>query len=183
MMKYNKTVILKNNEECIIRNAEESDAKAVYDIFNLTHGQTDYLLTYPDENSLDIEKERSFLIEKENSDNEIEICAIVGGRIVGTAGIEAVGKKDKVKHRAEFGISIEKDCWGKGIGRALTEACIICARNAGYSQLELDVVSENSSAVSLYRSVGFHEYGRNPKGFRSRSGRWQEVILMRIELD
>lgn len=182
-MKYNKIVVLKNNEECLLRNAEGSDAKAVHDNFNLTHGQTDYLLSYPDENSFNVEQERSFLIEKENSDNEIEICAIVSGRIVGTAGIEAVGKKDKVKHRAEFGISIEKDYWRKGIGRALTEACIECARNAGYSQLELDVVSENSGAIALYKSAGFREYGRNPKGFRSRSAGWQEVILMRMELD
>ena len=31
-------------------------------------------------------------------------------------------------------------------------------------------------------SVGFVEYGRNPKGFRSRLTGWQEVVLMRLEL-
>ena len=182
-MKYKKTVVLKNNEECLIRNAGGSDAKEVHDNFNLTHSETDFLLSYPDENSFDIEQERHFLIEKENSDNEIEICAIIGGRIIGTAGIEAVGKKDKVKHRAEFGISIEKEYWGLGIGRALIVACIECAKCAGYAQLELDVVSENRNAIALYKSVGFGEYGRNPKGFCSRSIGWQEVILMRMELD
>lgn len=181
-MKYNKIVVLKNSEECLLRNAEGADAKGVYDNFNLTHGQTDFLLSYPDENSYDVEQERHFLCEKETSDNEIEICAVIGGQIVGTAGIEAVGKKDKVKHRAEFGISIEKDCWGLGIGRALTNACIECARAAGYAQLELDVVSENRSAMALYQSVGFVEYGRNPRGFRSRSAGWQETVLMRLEL-
>lgn len=181
-MKYNKTVILRDGEECLLRNAEGRDAQAVYDNFNLTHGQTDYLLTYPDENSFDVEQERVFLLEKEDSQNEIEICAIVGGRIIGTAGIEAVGKKEKVKHRAEFGISIEKDHWRKGIGRVLTEACIECAGQAGYSQLELSVVSENLGAVALYVSLGFSEYGRNPRGFRTRSGQWQELILMRLEL-
>ena len=182
-MKYRKIVVLKNNEECLLKNAEGSDAKGVYDNFTLTHSQTDFLLSYPDENSYDIEQERHFLIEKEDSDNEIEICAVIDGRIVGTAGIEAVGKKDKVKHRAEFGIDIEKDYWGLGIGRALTEACIECARRAGYAQLELDVISENHSAIALYKSVGFVEYGRNPRGFRSRSTGWQELVLMRMELE
>ena len=93
-----------------------------------------------------------------------------------------VGKKDKLKHRAEFGISIEEAYWGFGIGRALTQACIECAREAGYSQLELDVVAENVRAVSLYKSIGFSEYGRNPRGFRSRKTGWQELILMRMEL-
>lgn len=181
-MQYNKTVILKNNEECVIRNAVASDAEAVYDNFNLTHIETDFLLSYLDENSFGIEGERQFLIDRENSENEIELCAIVSGRIVGTAGIEAVGKKDKLKHRAEFGIGIEEASWGLGIGRTLTLACIECARAAGYSQLELDVVAENVRAVSLYKSMGFSEYGRNPRGFRSRNTGWQELILMRMEL-
>ena len=46
----------------------------------------------------------------------------------------------------------------------------------------VEVVAENASAVRLYESVGFQEYGRNPRGFRARSG-WQTLVLMRLELD
>ena len=165
-----------------MRNGRGSDAAGVYANFNLTHGETEFLLSYPDENSFDIPQEERFLAERETGEREAELCAVLEGRIVGTAGIEAVGTKDKVRHRASFGISVEKAAWGLGIGRAWTLACIECARAAGYSQLELDVVSENESAVSLYRSVGFVEYGRNPRGFRTRGGKWQELLLMRLEL-
>ena len=182
-MKYEKTITLKNGRECVLRNANETDAKDVYDNFNLTHAQTDFLLSYPDENSYDVAQEGKFLKEKESSADEIELCAVVEGQIVGTAGIEAIGRKDKVKHRAKFGISIDKDYWGLGIGRALTEACIDCAKKAGYLQLELDVVADNTAASSLYKKVGFVEYGRNPKGFRSRISGWQEVVLMRLAFD
>ena len=96
--------------------------------------------------------------------------------------VTRVARKEKVRHRAEFGISVDKAYWGLGIGRALTEACIECAENAGYVQLELEAVAENKSALALYRSVGFVEYGRNPKGFRSRLTGWQELVLMRLEL-
>ena len=65
----------------------------------------------------------------------------------------------------------------------MTAACIECAKVAGYSQLELDVVSDNKAAVALYRKAVFTEYGRNPRGFRSRTAGWQELILMRKELD
>ena len=78
---------------------------------------------------------------------------------------------------------MDKAHWGLGIGRALTEACIECAKKAGYAQLELEVVAENKSALALYKSVGFVEYGRNPKGFRSRLTGWQELVLMRLELE
>ena len=113
----------------------------------------------------------------------MEICAWVDGCLTGTAGIEPVGDKDKVKHRAEFGINVDQAHWRRGIGRALTAACIQCARQAGYAQLELDVVSANEGAVALYRSLGFEEYCGKGEGFRTRSGQWQELVLMRLELN
>lgn len=53
---------------------------------------------------------------------------------------------------------------------------------AGYTQLELDVVSDNASAISLYKKVGFVEYGRNPKGFNSRISGYQELVYMKLDL-
>lgn len=181
-MKYNKTIILKNGIECCLRNGIESDGQDVFDNFNLTHEQTDYLLSYPDENSFDAVQESQFLKEKSESENEIEIVAVIDQAVVGTAGIEAVGTKYKVRHRAEFGIGVEKEFWGLGIGQALTVACIECARNAGYIQLELNVVTENERAISMYEKAGFVEFGRNPKGFYSRMTGFQEIIYMRLEL-
>ena len=173
-MKYSKTIILKNGVEYCLRNGIESDGQAVWDCFNLTHGQTDYLLSYPDENSFDVMQEGQFLKKKSESSNEIEIVAVVGNVVVGTAGIEAIGSKYKVRHRAEFGISVAKDFWGLGIGQAL--------RAAGYIQLELSVVAENERALSMYEKAGFVKYGINPKGFNSRVTGFQEVIYMRLEL-
>lgn len=181
-MKYNKTILLKNGMECYLRNGTENDGQAVLDNFNLTHGQTDYLLSYPDENSFDVIQETQFLKEKLESENEAEIVAIFNNTIVGTAGIEAIGTRYKIKHRAEFGISVAKEFWGLGIGQALMAACIECARTAGYIQLELNVVAENTRALSIYKKAGFIEYGRNPKGFYSRISGFQEVISMRLEL-
>ena len=182
-MKYGSKINLKDGRECVLRNGTEKDGAALRDLFILTHEQTDFLLTYPDENTMTAEQEEQFLKEKEEHANEIEILAEIGGKLVGTAGVMSLGSKEKIKHRAEFGISVDKAYWGLGIGRALTEACVSCAKKAGYAQLELDVVAENEKAAALYKSVGFVEYGRNPRGFRSRLTGWQEVILMRLELD
>ena len=75
-----------------------------------------------------------------------------------------------------------KEYWGLGVGRALMDACIECAKRAGYAQLELTVVAENERAVAMYRRAGFVEFGRNPRGFNSRLSGYQELVSMRLEL-
>ncbi len=181
-MKYRQTVLLNNGKEALIRNGDAADGIAVLEVFNRTHEETDYLLSYPDENSSEPEQEAQFLREKALSPNETELVAIVDGKIVGSAGIEPVGKHHKVRHRAEFGIGVLQAYWGLGLGKALTKACIKCAKDAGYDQLELNVVVQNERALSLYHSLGFVEYGRNPRGFNSRNSGYQEVVYMLLEL-
>ena len=178
-MEYIRNIILKNGKKCLIRNAVGDDAQEVLNIFLLTHEQTDFLSSYQDETTFD---EKQCQTEKVNSDKEVYLCAIVDERIVGTAGVNQKGQ-NKIRHRADFGIAIEKDFWGLGIGRELAMSCIACAKNAGFSQLELEVVSDNNNAIALYKSIGFIEFGRNPRGFISRCKGWQELVSMRLELN
>ena len=182
-MIYHKTITLKDGRTCVLRNGTAEDGPTLLDIFNLTHAQTDYLLTYPEESAFTAQQEAEYLQRKTESADEIEILAELDGTLIGSAGVDCVGRKEKTRHRAEFGISVDRAYWGLGVGRALTDACIECARTAGYVQLELQAVAENKTALALYRRMGFVEYGRNPKGFRSRSTGWQELVLMRMELD
>ena len=181
-MEYSKQIVLKDGRIAILRHGVETDGSAVFENFNQTHGESDYLLSYPDENSFTAEQEGKFLKRKAESANEVEIIALVDGKVAGTAGVDAIGGKYKLRHRAEFGISVLKEYWGLGIGRALMDACIECARQAGYAQLELTVVAENARAVEMYRRAGFVEFGRNPRGFNSRISGYQELVSMRLEL-
>ena len=181
-MRYAETVEVKGGVELLVRNAVASDARALRETMQRTHAQTDYLLSYPDEQSIDDEQEARSLEAIERSGNEVELVAIIDGRIVGSAGVSAVRSRRKVAHRARLGISILKEYWGMGIGRVLRDACVDCARQAGYTQLELEVVADNERAVSLYRRAGFEEYGRNPRGYRSAAVGYQELVYMRLEL-
>lgn len=178
-MKVQKTVLLKNGKQATLRNAEGTDAAAFQAYFAQCHGETENLLTYPDESNGNFE---AGLRRRAESASDVEILAIVDDKIVGNAGISMIRDRDKTRHRADFGISVLAAYWGLGIGSALTAACLDCARKAGYLQVELEAVSENESALNLYRKFGFVEYGRNPKGFRTRTGRWQTLVLMRLEL-
>ena len=177
-MRYHRVIRLKDGRECVLRNGTAQDGAAVLAVFLRTHEQTDFMLTYPDEVRFTAEEEGAWLKEKTESDNAVEILAVVDGEVVGTAGIAPVGNRRKIRHRAELGVGIDRAFWGLGIGRALTKACIECAAEAGYSQLELEVVEDNAPALSLYRSEGFAEYGRNPRGFITRDGKAQPLLLM-----
>lgn len=44
-MQYEKSVLLKNNKECCIRNAVGDDAQEVLNIFLLTHEQTEKFIS------------------------------------------------------------------------------------------------------------------------------------------
>lgn len=181
-MEYRSDVRLKDGSSCVLRSGTAEDAQAVLACFILTHEETDWLLTEPDEISFTVEQEAQFLHDRAASPGMLELLAVLDGAVVGTAGIEPQGAQKKLRHRASFGISVERAYWGRGIGRALTAACIACARKAGYAQLELAVAAENTRALALYESLGFEEYGRNPRGMCSPVSGWQELVLMRLAL-
>ena len=181
-MHYEKTIKLKDGKECLIRNATAHDAEEVLALYNKVNNETNFLLKYSDEEGFSIEEEKNFLNQKEESAAEVQLCAVVGDVIVGLAGVSAIGAMEKISHRAELGVSIEKNFWHLGIGSALTKASIECAITAGFRQLELEVVGDNRNAIALYKKMGFIEYGRNPRGFVSRKSDYQELILMRLEL-
>ena len=181
-MYYEKTIELKDGRQCLIRNATPDDAEDILLNLKKVHEETNFLLTYPDEKGFSIVEEKSFLRQKEESTVEVELCALVGNVIVGLAGLCAIGAMEKISHRAELGVSIEKDFWNLGIGSALTKASIECATKSGVRQLELEVVVDNENAIALYKKIGFVEYGRNPRGFFLRNSDYQELILMRLEL-
>ena len=62
-MQYQRTVKLKDGRECVLRNGTAADAQAVLDVFNLTHFETDFLGSYPEESTLTPEGEADFLYD------------------------------------------------------------------------------------------------------------------------
>ncbi|MGA5037090.1 GNAT family N-acetyltransferase [Streptomyces capoamus] len=67
---------------------------------------------------------------------------------------------------------------GRGVGRALTSALIADAREAGIEVLTLDACGDNASALGLYRSLGFTEYGRLPDFVAVGERRYDKVFCM-----
>ena len=68
---------------------------------------------------------------------------------------------------------------GRGVGRAILDALLEWARQAGAVEIFLDVRPSNEGAIALYNSRGFVEIGRRPRYFRNPV---EEAVEMRAPL-
>ena len=70
----------------------------------------------------------------------------------------------KSRHKADvISMYVASEVRGQGLGRMLLEAAIARARETpGLEHLLLAVVTTNTAARKLYRSLGFEPYGREP---------------------
>ena len=90
-----------------------------------------------------------------------------GTRLVGAIGCER-DPRVKVRHIAHLiGMMVVADASRAGVGRALLEACIAGAREAGgIEMLTLSVTAGNTAALRLYEGAGFSRYASLPRALR-----------------
>ena len=181
-MRFHQQVQLKNGKTCILRNSNGEDAQEILQHMILTSEETENMLRYSDEIKMTETEERTYLSDMESSSDAIMISAVVDGKIVATAGLTPISKFKKCRHRAEFGISIQKEYWGLGIGSHIMAAILETARQDDYEQVELDVVTDNKRAIALYEKFGFKTFGTNKRAFRCRDGQYQALHLMSCRL-
>jgi L-amino acid N-acyltransferase YncA len=93
------------------------------------------------------------------------VVAVDSGTIVGTAKMNQ-NHRGGGSHIASASFMVDPACSGRGIGRALGEEVISWARAAGYRAIQFNaVVSTNTRAVALWKSLGFEIIGTLPEGF------------------
>lgn len=90
---------------------------------------------------------------------------------------------DKVQHKATlFAVYVAPASRGAGLARQLVQAMIAYARSQPQlQQLLLSVTASNRTAHQLYLSLGFTEYGREPRAILTAEG-WHDQILMHLPL-
>ena len=173
-----KEIVLKNGKTCLIRRAEIADAEKALIYLKTTSGETPYMAREPEEITLTVEEERSFLREKAESGRELMLYAEVDGRHAGCCSFTPVSGRKRLCHRCMVGISVYREFWGMGIGTALMSETIASARSVGYEQAELDVVSTNAPAIAVYRKLGFETVGTIPHAMKYKDGSYADLLLM-----
>ena len=109
---------------------------------------------------------------------QVAFAALVNGRVVGNAGLHPINDNPRQKHVCSLGISIAEAYQGRGVGRALMNACLDFADHwANYARVELTVHADNARAVKLYESLGFEHEGRL-RDYSFREGGYVDALFM-----
>lgn len=172
------TVLLRDGRTCTLRSPAAEDAAALLDYIKTVMGETPYLLRTPEEFDIPLEKEEAFIARMSEAARAVLIVAEMDGKIVADCDLQPRGAAQRLLHRAGMGVSVRKEYWRLGLGSALMEALIACARDLRYEQLELEVVADNRRAVSLYLKYGFQVYGTRPHGLKYADGSYADEYMM-----
>ena len=181
-MYYEQQTTQKDGTSIVLRSLKKQDAGAAVFCFRRVAAETEFLLRETDECGVTIAQEEEVIAKKAAHPREMLLGAFSGGELIGMAGLNAVGHLSRVRHRASVGVSLLHAHWGKGIGTAMMRALIDCAKAAGYEQLELEVVYNNTRAIALYERFGFEIIGRIPKAMKYRDGSYADLIAMALDL-
>lgn len=109
---------------------------------------------------------------------QVSFVAVVNGRVAGNAGVHPVSDNPRHRHVCSLGISIADAYQGRGVGRALMNACLDFTDHwANYPRVELSVHADNQRAIALYESLGFRAEGQH-RDFSFREGGYVDALFM-----
>ena len=105
--------------------------------------------------------------------------AYAEGTIVGMAGFrQQAGQKDAHKGYV-WGLYVQPNYRGTGIGSALLHALILVAQTL-VEQVTLSIVNGNDPAATLYRKFGFQIYGIEPRALKTPNGYDDEIHMIKF---
>ena len=125
------------------------------------------------------EQEAAYLRQMLESPDDVQYVVRYHGTIVADGSLHRLPRR--MSHRAEIGVSVIKECWGRGVGSALMEEMLAFAKQRGIRQLNLQVRSDNARAIRLYEKFGFRKLCVFP-GFFKIDGQYIDFDLMNLEL-
>jgi putative acetyltransferase len=137
-----------------IRRAEPDDCSALYEMFSSPKVVAGTLqLPFPSR-----EQWRQRLADP--GDGTYNLVAVVSDRVVGMLSVHTFPNRPRRRHVGAIGISVHEEWQGKGIGMSLMRAGLDLADNwLNLIRLELEVYTDNESAISLYERHGFEREG------------------------
>ena len=169
---------LKNGKSVTIRKPTTKDAQDIVSIISTVDTETLLLARNPGEFCTTAEREEA-VIEGVLADTDSTwFVAEYEGRLVGQCSVGLVRRYQRYRHRAEVAFVILKDYQDLGIGGKMMEECIKWCREKEVTQIELDVVTANQKALSMYLGFGFEVTGTLPNALRYMDGTYADEYKM-----
>ena len=88
---------------------------------------------------------------------------------------------DGFRHTGRMGMGVLPEYRGAGLGRRLLMDTLDAARSIGIERVELEVFASNSSAIALYRKLGFVVEGTKKRA-RKLDGEYDDDVIMALFL-
>lgn len=156
----------------VIRRIEPGDYEAVQRLYSGTRVIWGTLqMPFP---SLELWRKRL----AEPPEGMVSLVACVENEIVGQLGLHTFPNSPRRRHAGQIGIAVRDDWQGKGVGTALMQAAVDLADKwLNLVRLELDVYSDNESAIKLYKKFGFVIEGTMSR-YSFRDGQYVDTYMM-----
>lgn len=105
-----------------------------------------------------LEDELAFIRSRADLPNSTVLLALVDGEPVGVVDVSGESRPEE-SHTGTFGISVDREWRGCGIGGALIEALVEWAGAHGVTRLQAYVFDTNPRALVVYERYGFEREG------------------------
>ena len=171
---------MQRDEPFIVREAEQADAKAIIEYIKDNQDHYRYMISRTAEMNLDIAHEKQMIRLHAERENCVFLVAVQNKKVVGILNFVG-GTRARDKHDGEFGLSVHKDYFGRGIGSKLVENLMRWGeKNIVIRRMTLFVMHSNQRAIRLYERYGFQVEGVRKEAVRFEDGRIQDLVMMGI---
>ncbi|HLI90014.1 MAG TPA: GNAT family N-acetyltransferase [Ktedonobacteraceae bacterium] len=174
--------LLKNNLQLTLRRAEPNDAENILAYLDQVAGESENITFGPGEFGMSVEEERAFLLQTAALPTSLYLIAEIAGEIAGVLTFSA-GRRPRLRHAGEFGMSVLRKYWNLGIGSHLLAYLIDWARQTNtIRKINLLVRVDNLPAIHLYEKYGFVREGRITRELYV-NGQFVDTYLMGLQID
>lgn len=153
-----------------VRAAEPADARAMAQLYAVVASERDGIATEP---PVDLHAAAGQFARTTDG----TVVAVGGGQVIGMLHVDV-----SRFGFGEFGMCVDRDWRGRGVGSALVRAAISWSRDRGLHKLCLEVFPHNAAAIAMYRKAGFVQEGHRIRQYRRASGEFWDAIVMGLLL-
>lgn len=152
-------------ESYIIREIEKKDICAYIKYIESIGRESDFLTFGENEVKLSEDQVEKTIEDYSLGKNKLMLVVEYNGEIVANLKFTG-GARKRIEHRGEFGVSVKKEFWGRGLASSLIEYMLEWAKESGViNKINLLVREDNHSAIALYKKFGFCIEGRLTREF------------------
>jgi RimJ/RimL family protein N-acetyltransferase len=164
--KVSLSLPLKNGLTLAIRTMVPEDADDFIRHMQTVVAESDNLTFSPEDLHMTPETERRRIEDFHRDGRSVMLAGLIDGKLSAVSTLRCAERK-RIRHNAEFSLTVLKKYWNIGAGDAMLQAVISYARTRGdIKTIELGVKATNAGAIHLYEKHGFVQIGVHKNAMR-----------------